>query len=71
MRIDKFLCDMGQGSRKDVKQLLKDGKVLVNGSIIKKPETHIKENEDKIICNGKEILYKKYIYLMLNKPAGY
>ena len=71
MRIDKFLCDMGQGSRKDVKQLLKEGKVSVNGETVKKADMHINENADKIICAGKEIFYKKYIYLMLNKPEGY
>ena len=71
MRIDKFLCDMGQGSRKDVKQLLKEGKVSVNGETVKKADMHINENADKIFCAGKEIFYKKYIYLMLNKPEGY
>ncbi len=62
---------MGLGSRKDVKRLLKDGKVSVNGETVRKAEMHINENEDKIVCEQKEIFYKKHIYLMLNKPEGY
>lgn len=71
MRIDKYLCDSGKGTRKEVKQLLKDGKVSVNGKVIKKADFHVKENEDTVTLAGEEIIYKKYVYLMMNKPAGY
>lgn len=71
MRLDKFLCDMGIGTRKEVKQILKEGKVTVNGAVIKKADVHINENEDEIFCAGRKLEYKKYVYLMLNKPEGY
>lgn len=71
MRLDKMLANSGIGSRKDIKNLVKSGAVTVNGAPVKKSDIHINENVDKISVNGMEIEYKKFIYLMLNKPAGY
>lgn len=70
MRIDKYLSNMGVGSRKEVKEYIKNGSILVNGEIITKPTVHVDENKDIIKINNKEIIYKKYIYIMLNKPQG-
>ncbi len=71
MRIDKYLSSSGKGSRKEIKQFLKDGKVAVNDKIIKNADFQVDENNDKVLFFGEEIIYKKFIYLMLNKPAGY
>lgn len=70
MRIDKFLCDCGVGTRKEVKALLKSGVVSANGKIIRDAATHIDETKDQICVSGNELHYQKYIYLMLNKPEG-
>ncbi len=70
MRLDKFLCDMNIGTRSEVKNEIKKGKVSVNGEIAKKPDIQIKEKEDIICYLGKEISYAKFRYFMLNKPAG-
>lgn len=70
MRIDKFLSNMGFGSRKEVKKLLKAGVVHVNEKIIKDPSFHLSPEEDTVTAGGETIKYKKYIYLMLHKPAG-
>ena len=70
MRLDKFLCETGFGSRSQVKELLKKGQVTVNGVAAKKPEQKIDEHKDQIICQGKEASYEKYVYYMLYKPAG-
>ncbi|PLR98196.1 pseudouridine synthase [Bacillus sp. T33-2] len=70
MRIDKVLANLGFGSRKEVKKLLKDGCVKVNDSLIKDPKQHIDPQTDSISVNGEEIEYKEYIYLMMNKPGG-
>jgi len=70
MRLDKFLCDMNIGTRSEVKNEIKKGKVSVNGEIAKKPDIQIKEKEDIICYLGKEISYAKNRYFMLNKPAG-
>lgn len=70
MRIDKYLSNMGVGSRKEVKAYIKNGSILVNGETITKPTFHIDENKDVVKINNKEIIYKKYIYIMMNKPQG-
>ena len=70
MRLDKFLADAGIGTRTEVKILIKKGKVLVNGEIIKKPEMKVEAEKDEIICDGKSLCYQEHYYYMLNKPAG-
>lgn len=68
LRLDKFLCEANLGSRSQVKEYLKQGLVSVNGEIIKRPEHKVDETKDRICCRGKEIVYRKYVYYMLNKP---
>ena len=69
MRLDKFLCETGFGTRSQVKDLLKKGQVTVNGAVAKKPEQKIDEHKDRVICQGKTASYEKYVYYMLHKPA--
>lgn len=71
MRIDQFLAHSGYGSRKDVKLLLKAKLVSVNDKTVTKANKHIDPNNDIITVEGIEVLYEKYVYLMLNKPDGY
>ena len=70
MRLDKFLCEMGVGTRSEVKNYLKKGQVTVNEEIIKKPETKIDENKDTICFLGRPLSYEAVQYFLLNKPAG-
>ena len=70
MRADKFMSSLGYGSRKDVKKLLKKGVFTVNGEVVKDPKTHVHEYEDEFTVFGERAEYRKYIYLMMNKPAG-
>ncbi len=70
MRLDKYLCETGFGTRSQVKDLLKKGQVMVNGEVVKKPELKINETTDQILCQGEKASYQKNIYLMLHKPAG-
>ena len=70
MRLDKFLSECTSWSRKDIKKLVKQGSVSVNSKTALKSEQQVLET-DTIMINGERIQYKKYIYLMLNKPAGY
>ena len=71
MRLDKFLCDAGIGSRKDIKKLIKSGEVRVEGRNSVKPEDHIDPECDKVFFKNTLVSYKEFIYLMMNKPQGY
>lgn len=68
MRLDKLLANMGIGSRKEVKRLLKAKQVTLNDQIIKDASTKVDPNEDVVKVNGNPVIYQAYIYLMLHKP---
>ena len=68
-RLDKILASQGAKSRKDVKEIVKNGRVAVNGKTVKDPSVKIGE-KDKVYLDGKELILKKHIYLMMNKPEG-
>lgn len=70
MRIDKILANIGYGSRKEVKKLLKDRVVTVNGRTVTDAKTHVDPKKDEMTVYGEKIEYKEHIYLMMNKPAG-
>jgi len=69
-RIDKILSNLGHGTRKEVKAILKKGKVEVDGVIISDNAMKIDPDKAIIKVSGEEINYRKYIYLIMNKPAG-
>ena len=71
IRLDKYLADMGIGTRTEVKKLIRQGKVKIDDTIVKSPEQKIDTGTQKVFCEGQEVGYKKYEYYMLNKPAGY
>lgn len=70
MRLDKLLANMGIGSRKDVKSLLKKRQVTVNDTVVKDGGLHVDPETDIIKASGKQIGYQKYHYIMLHKPKG-
>lgn len=70
MRLDKYISGCGYASRKDVKKIMKQGLVTVDGIICKRPEEQVSETS--VVCVDGEILhYREFVYLMLNKPQGY
>ena len=69
-RLDKVLANMGYGTRKQVKAIAKSGEVTVNGKVVKDSSEHVNPYEDEIVVSGEKLIYKKYIYLMMNKPPG-
>ncbi len=71
MRIDKFLSEMGAATRKEASSAAKKGGVLLNGVPEKDVSRHMDPDKDSVIYCGREIEYKKYRYIMLNKPEGY
>ena len=70
IRLDKFLADMGIGTRSEVKKYIRQGKVKVDGVIQKIPETKIDENNQEVACFDKKVGYETFEYYMLHKPAG-
>lgn len=70
MRIDKFLSQMGQGTRTEVKTLLKTGKVRLNEHVVKSPKLKIDPTQDVIEVDGQRIQYEPYVYLMMHKPKN-
>lgn len=70
MRLDKYLAEMGEGTRQEVKAFIRKGRVMVGGVPVKKPEAKVEEGKDQVTLDGREIPYQKYLYYMLNKPAG-
>ena len=70
IRLDKFLCDCNLGTRSQIKKDIKSGQVSVNGNTELRPEQKVNEKEDKIYYRGQLCVYEKYVYYILNKPAG-
>lgn len=69
-RLDKVLSNMGEGSRKEVQKLIKKNLVKINGIIANKGDFKFDPLISEIIVGTRKIKYKKYIYIMLNKPKG-
>ena len=70
MRIDKFLSNMGIASRTESSKAARAGLILVNGVAVKKADIHIDPEKDEIIFCGRTIEYRKYTYILMNKPDG-
>ena len=70
MRLDKYITACGICTRSEAKKLIKSGAVTVNGAICKTAEAKITDT-DAVAVNGEPLVYREYVYLMLNKPAGY
>lgn len=69
-RLDKILASQGTLSRKEVKEIIKKGRVTLNGKVIKDSAVKIDAQTDKVCLDGEELMLKKHIYIMLNKPQG-
>ena len=69
MRLDKYLADMGVGTRKEVRQKIRDGHVTVGGAAAVDPGMKVDE-ADEVCLDGRPLCYEKFVYYMLNKPAG-
>lgn len=65
-----MLANLGYGSRKEVKQLLKSGAVKVDDVVVKDAKQHVDTATQTVALNGEVVEYKEFIYLMMNKPQG-
>ena len=68
MRLDKFLTEMGKGSRSQVKEFARKGRIQVNGQTVKAADTKVNPEKDEIFLDGVPVSYARMEYFMLNKP---
>lgn len=70
IRIDRLICSqLPDVSRSDVKKMCLKCRVSVNGKPVRRSDAHV-DTQDEILIDGKRLVYKKHIYIMLNKPQG-
>lgn len=69
-RLDKIIASQGKLSRSDVKKLVKQGRITLDGKTVKKSDEKLDPDFAEIKIDGKILEYKKHIYIMLNKPKG-
>lgn len=71
MRIDKFISDAGLATRREAAKIAKAGGILIDGEAVKDTSKHIDPEKCRVTFLGKDVVYRKYTYVMLNKPEGY
>lgn len=70
IRLDKFLSTQTTFGRSELKKMIFKGLCSVDGQIITAPDTKIDSDKCRVILDGKEIVFKKYVYICMNKPKG-
>ena len=71
MRLDKFLTVTATATRSEGKKAARSGAVTVNGVAVRDTSVHIDEENDTVSFRGTPVVYKKFTYIMMNKPTGY
>ena len=71
MRLDKFIVDSGLATRSEVGRAVRAGQITVNGKVVRRPSGHIDPVCDTVTYCGREVIYREFTYIMLNKPEGY
>jgi len=69
-RIDKIISTELNIGRNEAKSLIKSGRVFLNGAVVKSAAGKLDEKNDVLCVDGREIKYRKFVYIMMNKPAG-
>lgn len=70
MRLDKYISGQGVCPRSGVRKMAADGRILVNGAVVKKVSDQVDPERDTITVDGAEVCFRNHLYLMLNKPEG-
>ena len=71
MRLDKMLSECAVASRSETAKAARTGKITVNGVVVRKPDFVVDPERDEVVFGGEPVRYRKFVYLMLNKPDGY
>lgn len=69
-RLDKFLASQNLGSRKEVAALIRKGQVTVDGAVVRQADFKLEPEQSTVAAGGREVEYRKHLYIMMNKPAG-
>jgi 16S rRNA pseudouridine516 synthase len=70
MRLDKLIAGSGSGTRSEAKKLIRAGRVTVDGKAVTDPAAHC-DTDSEVLLDGERVVWQEYLYLMMNKPAGY
>ena len=70
VRLDKYLTDMGVGTRSEVKTYIRKGRVQVDGQVVKEPDIKISTTDAQVLVDNNILQYEEFVYYMINKPAG-
>ncbi len=71
VRLDKFMVSTGKLSRSEAGRAARSGRITVNGTVEKKADRAIDPEKDHIVLDGEALVYRRYTYILLNKPDGY
>lgn len=71
MRIDKLLSELGLCTRREAAKIAKLGGITVDGVVVKDAAKHVDPEKSRVTLQGREVVYQRYTYVMLNKPTGY
>lgn len=69
-RLDKVLSNFGYGTRKEIKHLVKNGLVKVDGVVVKDSSIHIDPKASIVEVGDEKLDYREFVYVMMNKPQG-
>lgn len=70
MRLDRFLSELNIGTRSQIRDIVRQGNITVNGTVVKSSDFQVSEKADQVVFKGKPLIYQKFVYYMLNKPKG-
>ena len=71
MRLNKFLSETAMATRSEAKRAIRGGAVTINGAAVRACDASVDPERDEIFFRGERVIYRKYIYVLLNKPDGY
>lgn len=70
MRLDRFLKEQGIATRSELKKIIRNGRVTVDGEICNDPGRHVDPEANEVALDGVTLLHRKFVYIMMNKPKG-
>lgn len=70
MRLDRLLSELGVASRRELRQIIRSGRVRVDGLAVTEPDRRVDPERDEILLDGESVRWRRFRYFMMDKPAG-